>query len=286
MTHLEYEAFLSESNAYLKAQIEHAKEQFGIGTLPRYEYDLYRGEIWWSEVGAPKVRGRVTVVGSISTKSDTWLWSWANVHFADATLGDIEKVRDFGVAEGISKLNEQKWGADEVDGWEMTAIAARLLEAQGAYLSPDESGLLFLLYDQLEQIPVSEIAGYMPLKRAQPEKSQGGRSTQNPMEQSLRSDWPFSDPKNVVAFTVRDIIEKRAPILLVTHEESDGMWQFLTGDLLPEKRDWLLIALSEIVGVDSTVTELADLPLGYAATRASVADNWSRYKNPENAAHD
>jgi hypothetical protein len=271
MTYLEYEAFLSESNDYLKARIEHAKEQFGIGMLPRYEYDLYRGEIWWSEVGAPKVRGRVTVVGSISTRSNTWLWSWANPHFADIVLGDIRKVRDFGATQAIAKLSEQKWEAEEVDGWEMTAIAARLLEAQGAYRSPDEDGFLFLLYDHLELIPAAEMDRYMPLKRGELGKSQ---------------DWPFPDPKNVVTFTVRDIIEKRAPILLVTHEESDGMWQFLTGGQLPEKKDWLLVALSEIVGVDPTVKELADLPVGYAATRASVADTWSRSKSPENPEDD
>lgn len=95
------------------------------------------------------------------------------------------------------------------------------------------------------------------------------------------SDWPFADPKNVVTFTVRDIVEKRAPILFVAHEQEDGMWQFLTGDDLPPKKDWLLVGLSEIVAVDPTVRELADLPLGYSASRASAADGWNRWKSPE-----
>jgi hypothetical protein len=53
----------------------------------------------------------------------------------------------------------------------MTAIAARLLEAQGAYRSPSESGFLFLLYDRLEQIPATEMARYMPLKRPENENN-------------------------------------------------------------------------------------------------------------------
>jgi hypothetical protein len=165
MSYLEFERFLSESTAYLKARIETAKAQFGIETFVRYECDLFRGEIWWSAVDAPKVWGRVTVVGTISTKSSTWLWSWANPHFANVTLGDIERVRLLGEAEAITKLTEKKWAAEEVDGWEMTAIAARLLEAQGAYRSPSENGFLFLLYDRLEQIPAAEIERYLPLKR-------------------------------------------------------------------------------------------------------------------------
>ena len=251
MTYLEFEDFVRESNAYLKARIDRAKEQFGIGSLPRYEYDLYRGEIWWSEVNVPKIRGKVTVVGSISTTSNTWFWSWANKHFSDVILGDIEKVRVFGETESITKLTESKWDADEVDGWEMTAIASRLLEAQGAYRSPSEKGFLYLLYDGLEPIPAADLHRYMPLRRVEDGKTQGGQPSEF---ERLRGDadkgpthgeWPFVDPKNVVTFTVRDVVEKRVPILLVTHEKSDGMWQFLTGGELPEKKDWMLVALSE-----------------------------------------
>ncbi len=180
MTYPEYEAFSREATEYLKARIEHAKVRFGIGGLPRYEYDLFRGEIWWSEVGSPKIRARVTVVGSISTKSNTWFWAWANPHFSDVILGDIEKVRALGEAESITKLTQEKWEADEVDGWEMTAIAARLLEAQGAYRSPGENGFLFLLYDGLEMIPESEIERYMPLKKRMEEESPTNPQSQRP----------------------------------------------------------------------------------------------------------
>lgn len=183
MTYQEYETFSREATDYLKARIENAKAQFGIGSFPRYEYDLFRGEIWWSEVGAPKVRGRVTVVGTISTKSNTWLWSWANPHFSDIILGDIDKVRALGEAETITKLTEKKWDAEEVDGWEMTAIAARLLEAQGAYRSPSNNGFLFLLYDGLEPIPVAEMERYMPLKRLEGE----ARPTSHQIPQSWLS---------------------------------------------------------------------------------------------------
>ena len=164
MTYLEFETFLSESNEYLKARIESSKAQFGIMDFPRYVYDLRRGEIWWGDIGAPQIRGRLTVIGTISTKSNTWLWSWANPHFSDVKLGDIDKVREFGEHESIAKLTEEKWEAEEIDGWEMTALSARLLEAEGAYRPPDENGFLFLLYDRLEHIPADELEQYMPLK--------------------------------------------------------------------------------------------------------------------------
>lgn len=166
MDYTDFEKLIEQSTQYLQNCIERAKRLFGIGDYARYEYDLFRNEIWWSSHSGPKVRGKVTIVGSWSTQSNTWLWAWANPHFKDVKLGPIDKVREFGESEDITKLVEPKWDADEVDGWEMTSISARLLEAQGAYRSPGDKGCLFLLYDGLEFIPEEELGPYMPLKRS------------------------------------------------------------------------------------------------------------------------
>jgi hypothetical protein len=91
--------------------------------------------------------------------------------------------------------------------------------------------------------------------------------------------WPFADPRNVAVFTVRDIVEMRRPILIVNHDTEDGAWQFLTGEPLNMK-DAMLVSLSEIVRLDPTVAVLADLPIGWQATRARVGDNWRRSAAP------
>ena len=93
------------------------------------------------------------------------MWAWANPHFNDLEIGLIDQIREFGEKESIQKLVEAKWSADEVDGWEMTSISARLLESQGAYKSPGENGSLFLLYDALEFIPEEEKGQYRPLRK-------------------------------------------------------------------------------------------------------------------------
>lgn len=165
MEYTEFESFIEQATEYLRSANEKNKRLFGIGDYARYEYDLFRNEMWWSDADDPKVRAKVTIVGSFSTKSDTWLWAWANPHFKDVEIGQICAVRDFGEREGITKLTEEKWAADEVDGWEMTSVSARLLEAQGAYRSPSASGGLFLLYDGLEFIPDEDKQAYRPLKR-------------------------------------------------------------------------------------------------------------------------
>jgi len=86
--------------------------------------------------------------------------------------------------------------------------------------------------------------------------------------------WPFSDPKNVAVFTVSDIMLASLPILRVCHDEEDGGWQFLTGGPLPAQKEWMLVALEEVVKVDPTVMELATLPSGSQATRTAPGDTW------------
>jgi hypothetical protein len=145
MNEKDYQALVRDSNDYLKTQIERCKADFQIGSYSRYDWDQQKGELVWSDDGIPKVIAKVQFVGSISTKSNTWLWSWANPTIIDPVKQEIRKVKAFGERKGIERLISAKWTADETDGWEMTALAARLLEARGAYRSPDSDGFTFMI---------------------------------------------------------------------------------------------------------------------------------------------
>ena len=87
--------------------------------------------------------------------------------------------------------------------------------------------------------------------------------------------WPFEDPKNVAAFTVREIVEGDSPILLVTHDEDDGAWQFLTGSTVSTS-DMMIVGLGKMVEADPTLRQLADLPLGWRAVRDGPDKPWKR----------
>lgn len=92
-------------------------------------------------------------------------------------------------------------------------------------------------------------------------------------------EWPFYDPPNVVTITVRQIIDEGLPILCVYHDEDDGAWQFLTGEAV-SMADALVVCLKNIVARDPSIAELADLPLGWMATRYSREDLWHRQPQP------
>ena len=82
---------------------------------------------------------------------------------------------------------------------------------------------------------------------------------------ALRSTAKF--PRGVFA-AARSILEALA-ILYVCHDEEDDGWQFLDGRPV-DMPDAALVAIAEIVGVDRTVLEVADLPPGWRAMRDAV----------------
>jgi hypothetical protein len=75
--------------------------------------------------------------------------------------------------------------------------------------------------------------------------------------------------------TLRSIVFDGAPILLVTHDAEDHGWQFLGSDGADEA-DAAVVALEEIVQLDSSVLEVADLPPGFSAWRESKSAPWQR----------
>jgi hypothetical protein len=87
--------------------------------------------------------------------------------------------------------------------------------------------------------------------------------------------WPFDQPPNCAVISLRSIVFGGVPILHVTHDADDHGWQFLDGrDVAMD--DAAVVSLEEIVRLDQTVVEVADLPPGWIAWREAKSALWLR----------
>src|SRR4051812_5693659 len=91
-------------------------------------------------------------------------------------------------------------------------------------------------------------------------------------------EWPFDQPPNCLAFSLRSIVFDGQPILYVTHDEDDHGWQFLDGKT-PDMANAAVVSLSNIVKLDPSVLAVADLPPGWRAWRDSADADWKRGPN-------
>lgn len=140
-----FEALIETAQTCLRACQAELGEEYRLWHWSRYDWHQETRQLIFSEGGVAKVTADIQFVGSISTESDTWLWSWANDSVDPQLSASMIKVRDYGKEHGFTQLTGKKWHAHEVDGWEMTAVAAFLLKARGAYRSPKENGLTFMV---------------------------------------------------------------------------------------------------------------------------------------------
>lgn len=145
-----YEAFVADSEAYLKSVQDQTKAEFNLGAYERYDWDQENETLVFSDQDIAKVIAQIQFVGSISIETNTWLWAWANDSVLPGLYEEIWRVKAFGEENNYWQLHMSKWEADEVDGWTMTAIAANLLRARGAYRSPKDNGYTFMIFTRID----------------------------------------------------------------------------------------------------------------------------------------
>ncbi|HLW84902.1 MAG TPA: hypothetical protein VKR60_06760 [Candidatus Sulfotelmatobacter sp.] len=149
MDAVEFNKFRHECVHALMQLNESCKNTFKITSWERYDYDLDRGTLVFSHDGIPRVLASVLVTGTTSKSAGTWLWSWANGSMPEQVSDPVKQVRDFGVSERISELTQAYLPDDEYVGWAMTAVAARIMDAKGAYRCPTNDGFIYMIYNDI-----------------------------------------------------------------------------------------------------------------------------------------
>lgn len=92
------------------------------------------------------------------------------------------------------------------------------------------------------------------------------------------NEWVFDQPPNCAVITLRQIVCGGEPVLHVTHDADDHGWQFL-GLADAQLEDGVVVSLSEILEIDPSLSDLADLPPGWHAWRRAVGESWKRQEN-------
>ncbi|HEV2135275.1 MAG TPA: hypothetical protein VGR47_13655 [Terracidiphilus sp.] len=132
----------------LSEKSERFKERYG--DHQRWHWDDESATLTFTDPEKPTLVIDVTVVGT--TEGNSWEWTWANANFPAHTKIGMDTVREYGETQGYHQLTSAFLDADEYTGWEMTAIAAHLLNALGAYRFPTDSGFCYVVYRKLNEI--------------------------------------------------------------------------------------------------------------------------------------
>lgn len=86
----------------------------------------------------------------------------------------------------------------------------------------------------------------------------------------------FVDPPNTMVITLKEILDGTKTVLYVSHDEEDGMWQFLDGSDELEADHARIVTLEEMLEIDESFSLLWDLPPGWIAERVSNKALWTK----------
>lgn len=117
-----------------------------FGASKRWDYDADSQTIRFSDdPGDACIVADVTLVGSFSTTTNTWLWAWDNGNATESERAAVDPLRVFGEVRGIEQFRTGHWPAEEIDGFEVTQLAADLLGATAIYRAPFDHLRVFML---------------------------------------------------------------------------------------------------------------------------------------------
>jgi hypothetical protein len=140
-----FEQLMRDAVEYLEFAQADLRERFRLSEYDKYHWDQDTGSLVFSSGGTARVVAAIQFVGTISTRSNTWLWSWANPSYLESVRSDVRKIRKFGEERNFQKMAAAHWPANEADGWDMAAVAAYLLAARGVFRSPRDDGFTFMV---------------------------------------------------------------------------------------------------------------------------------------------
>jgi hypothetical protein len=229
--------FRQSSNWFMRERMERNQKEFKLDAYRHFAWDAWRGELVFSSCGVPRVVARIQVVGTLAAKSKVWTWAWAKPDLLPPVRQAVLRVRQFGEERGILALIQSKWSANEAEAWQMTAITCRLIDAQGAFMSPGPEGATFMVFTDIRSV---------------------------------------SDRKRVFgAQTCSHVLDEDRPILLVSRE-ADGEVLAVCGGEDDSAATTRAVPLDKLLSLDSSLADLADMPDGWVAMRESPDHAWAR----------
>jgi len=133
MTEKEYDQYKDQCVEEISAVQKTFVKLYDLNSYEQWFFDDDFGVFHFQSHDGRNLYFRYAIVGSFSRNTNTWKWSWDNENHKTSSRKGIDKVKVFGEQNDVPRLTTGLISGDEYTGWEMTAVAAKVLNAIGMY---------------------------------------------------------------------------------------------------------------------------------------------------------
>lgn len=149
LTANEGDTLLHHATHEMQAAQATSDKKWGWNAMAKWNFDGDASTLTFSDPARPSIVADVRLVGSYSTKTNTFQWAWETFDEGAPEARHITPLRVFGEVRGLVKLTTANWNAEEVDGWEMASLAGYLLGTEAIYRAPFDHVRWFMLLSNL-----------------------------------------------------------------------------------------------------------------------------------------
>lgn len=143
----DYNTLGQDAYNYIKEAQDALVEKFKLSSYTGFQLNQEKSLFFFSGGENADIEADFTIVGSFFEGDGSWLWGWANENFPDKSIEKMVYVAKYFEEKGIQKFITPSWKDTELlEGQELMAVSAFLLQAEGFYHIPSSDGLhVFLL---------------------------------------------------------------------------------------------------------------------------------------------
>lgn len=148
----EFQEYIDSCFEEMEQKQQHLIDSFGFGSFDRFQHDFEKEEIYLLKDGVAKVKARIIPIGSFNTKSNTWMWGWANEAFPKSLREKASKLKQLEATTGFEMFGNEVAEIDEDMAWEIAAMSLRLLSFEGVYRGPANNTNYFYAMEQVANV--------------------------------------------------------------------------------------------------------------------------------------
>jgi hypothetical protein len=153
-----YHDLVRTSYSFIEPRHKEFLSEYKVGEHERWDWYQETAKLVFSHDGKTLVEADIHFAGSYSTASKTWMWAWANKSLDEKVKSSSREIRKLGEELGLKQLVAGRYAATEVDGWEMTSVLAKHLNAIGVYRTPNENGFSYMVVSRAKWVNKGKIA--------------------------------------------------------------------------------------------------------------------------------
>lgn len=150
MTDEEFDKFLTECYQELENKQALLFENYNLGSYDSFWLDQTTQSLQFKNSEEVGLEFIVMPIGSWSSKSNTWMWAWANKSFTEEFKSNAIILKDLANTTGYDIFTEEMLEIDEFMAHELTAMAVHHIDAIGMYITPSNELKTFLALVKLK----------------------------------------------------------------------------------------------------------------------------------------